>query len=96
MVLPPGVFITAIPMLLGGFNVDIVHADACPGNGLQPGVAFQHVGGDFHAAAADRPVGLQQGVAQASPFSPVWMSTSTASGGFQQVGCRPGRDRRAQ
>ena len=48
----------------GGFLVDVVGADAGPGDRPQPLVSFQHVAADRHAAAADRAVELGQGLFQ--------------------------------
>ena len=70
MVLPPGVFITTMPCRVAACGVDVVDADAGPGDGPQPRVALQGVGGDFHAAAADGAVGLGQGVVQIVALQP--------------------------
>ena len=39
-------------------------SDACPGDRLEAPVTLQHVGGDLHAAAADRPIEPQERVAE--------------------------------
>ncbi len=69
IVLPPGVFITTMPCRVAAWHVDVVHADARPGDGPQAVVAGQGLGRDLHPAAADRPVGLQQGLVQTPPPS---------------------------
>jgi hypothetical protein len=48
----------------GSLGVDVVHADAGTRDCAEPGVAFENLGRDLHAAAADRAVGLQQGIPQ--------------------------------
>ena len=69
----------------GGLGVDVVHADAGPGNRPQALVAGQGFGGDFHAAAADGPVGLEQGLAQFFAFEPGANDHFDVSGRLQQV-----------
>ena len=67
-VLPAGVFITTMPSRVAARRVDVVGADAGPHDGLEPVVAFQGLGGDFDAAAADGAVELGQGRAEGVAF----------------------------
>ena len=64
MVLPPGVFITTMPCRVAASVSMLSTPTPARAIGPQPVVAFQRLGGDLHAAAADRAVGLQQGLAK--------------------------------
>ena len=63
-VLPAGVFITTMPQRVAAVLVDVVGADAGPHDRLQPPIAFERVGRDLHAAAADRAVELRERFAE--------------------------------
>ena len=52
----------------GGPRIDIVGADAGPHDRFEPVVAFQGIGRDLHAAAADGAVELGQRRAQGIPL----------------------------
>ena len=53
-----------MPSRVAACCVDVVGADAGPGDRPQPRVAFERLGGDLHAAAADGAVELGQGLVQ--------------------------------
>ena len=84
-VLPPGVFITTMPQPRGGVLVDVVGADAGPHDRLQPPIAFERVGRDLHAAAADRAVELRQRLAQRIALEPGADFVLDARRGLQHV-----------
>lgn len=73
------------PLAGGGRSVDIVNADAGTGDGLQAAVARQRIGGDLHAAAADRAVEFGQGRFEPIPFEPGADLDLDAGGRPQQV-----------
>ena len=64
MVLPPGVFITTMPCRVAAWVSMLSTPTPARAMARSRVLPSQHVGGDLHAAAADGPVGLQQGVAQ--------------------------------
>ena len=69
----------------GRLGVDIVHADACPGDRPQTMVVLQGLGGDLHAAAADGPVGFQQGLSQVLAFQAGADEDFDVSGRLEQI-----------
>ena len=69
----------------GRLAVDVVHADAGPGDRPQALVSLQGVGGDFHAAAADGAVGFEEGLSQVLAFQAGADDDFDVSGRLEQV-----------
>ena len=69
----------------GGGLVDVVGPHTSPHDGLQPLRAFQHVGGELHAAATNRPVELPEGLAKIRPLESRADFVFKARRGLQQI-----------
>ena len=83
--LPPGVFITTMPCRVAALVSMLSTPTPARAIARRRWLPFERFGGDLHAAAADGPVGLQQGLSQVLALQAGADDDFDVSGRLQQI-----------